>query len=122
MNSGSSSVTINQAGCPNIDCQRSWRNGLFGRHHQPRIQPERTLSATDPSAGQNASFSLTFTLAASDTVSGTITFVGDATNAPESATGTGTPSPQHSVSLSRTASTSTVVGYNVYRGTQSGGP
>lgn len=30
--------------------------------------------------------------------------------------------PQHSVSLSWTASTSTVVGYNVYRGTTTGGP
>ena len=30
--------------------------------------------------------------------------------------------PQHSVTLSWTASTSTVVGHNVYRGTQSGGP
>ena len=39
-----------------------------------------------------------------------------------SVTGTGTPAPQHSVSLSWTASTSTVVGYNVYRGTQTGGP
>jgi fibronectin type 3 domain-containing protein len=36
-------------------------------------------------------------------------------------TGTGAAPPQHSVDLSWTG-TSTVVGYNVYRGSQSGGP
>ena len=75
-------------------------------------------------AGQSVSFTLTFSPTASGAASGTITFAGNATNAPvtESAAGTGTAAPQHSVSLSWTASTSTVVGYNVYRGTQSGGP
>jgi fibronectin type 3 domain-containing protein len=37
-------------------------------------------------------------------------------------TGSGTTPPQHSVSLSWNPSTSAVVGYNVYRGTSSGGP
>jgi len=41
------------------------------------------------------------------------------TSSAESLTGDGI---QHSVSLSWTASTSTVVGYNVYRGGTSGGP
>jgi fibronectin type 3 domain-containing protein len=37
--------------------------------------------------------------------------------------GTGTQQPvQHSVSLTWTASTSSVIGYNTYRGTVSGGP
>ncbi len=36
--------------------------------------------------------------------------------------GTGIAVPQHFVDLSWNASTSQVVGYNVYRGTQSGGP
>jgi hypothetical protein len=76
------------------------------------------------SAGQSASFTLTFTPQASGVASGTITFTSNATNpsVAESVTGTGTPTPQHSVSLSWGASTSTVVGYKVYRGTQSGGP
>lgn len=75
-------------------------------------------------AGQSVSFTLTFSPTASGAASGTITFVSNATNAlvAESATGTGTAAPQHSVSLSWTASTSTVVGYKVYRATQSGGP
>lgn len=40
----------------------------------------------------------------------------------ESLSGTGTAAPAHSVALAWKASTSTVVGYNVYRGSQSGGP
>jgi fibronectin type 3 domain-containing protein len=39
-----------------------------------------------------------------------------------SLSGTGVAPVQHSVALSWTASTSTVTGYNVYRGTVSGGP
>jgi Cep192 domain 4/Abnormal spindle-like microcephaly-assoc'd, ASPM-SPD-2-Hydin len=76
------------------------------------------------SAGQSASFTARFAPQASGTTSGTITFVSNATNGPvaESVAGTGIAPPQHTVSLSWTASTSTVVGYNVYRGTQSGGP
>jgi fibronectin type 3 domain-containing protein len=41
----------------------------------------------------------------------------------ETFTGVGTPPPQHSVNLSWTASTSpNISGYNIYRGTKSGGP
>ncbi len=75
-------------------------------------------------AGQSAPFTLTFTPQASGAASGTLTFSSNATNPSlaESLAGTGTAAPQHSVSLGWNASTSTVVGYNVYRGTQSGGP
>lgn len=75
-------------------------------------------------AGQNTSLTVTFTPQASGVASGTITFASNASNTSmaEALSGTGTAAPQHSVSLSWTASTSTVVGYNVYRGTQSGGP
>lgn len=80
-------------------------------------------------AGQSASFTIIFAPQASGSVSGGISFLSDAANSPtvESFTGVGTqtsgPSPQqHSVSLSWTPSPSTVIGYNVYRGTTSGGP
>jgi hypothetical protein len=75
-------------------------------------------------AGQSATFTLTFTPQASGATSGSISFVSNATNGPvaEFVTGTGTAPAQHSVSLSWTASTSTIVRYNIYRGTQSGGP
>jgi hypothetical protein len=74
--------------------------------------------------GQSVPFNYTFTPQASGASSGTITFTANASNAPIAASlsGTGTPAPQHSASLAWTASTSTVAGYNVYRGTQSGGP
>jgi hypothetical protein len=42
-------------------------------------------------------------------------------NSPLAGTGTG-PASQHLVDLSWTASTSTVMGYYIYRGTSSGGP
>ena len=75
-------------------------------------------------AGQSANFTLTFAPQSGGSASGTITFASNATNTPVAASvsGTGTPPPQHSVSLSWVASTSTVAGYNVYRGSQSGGP
>ena len=78
--------------------------------------------------GQSASFTVTFAPQTSGSASGGISFLSDAANSPtvESFTGVGTqtsgPSPQHSVSLSWSPSPSTVVGYNVYRGTTSGGP
>lgn len=76
------------------------------------------------SAGQSANFTLTFAPKASGAASATITFASNATNPPvaTSLSGMGTAPPQHSVSLGWTASTSTVAGYNVYRGSQSGGP
>jgi hypothetical protein len=75
-------------------------------------------------AGQSANFTLTFAPQSSGAASATITFASNATNPPVAASvsGTGTAPPQHSVSLGWTASTSTVSGYNVYRGSQSGGP
>jgi hypothetical protein len=90
--------------------------------------PEFTLTGLSLpvtlAAGQSVPFAWTFAPQASGVASATITFAGNASNPPVTAalTGTGTAAPQHTVSLSWTASTSTVVGYNVYRGRQSGGP
>ena len=51
-------------------------------------------------------------------------FASNATNSPttETLTGNGTQQSQHTVALAWDASTSQVVGYNVYRGIASGGP
>jgi Abnormal spindle-like microcephaly-assoc'd, ASPM-SPD-2-Hydin/Protein of unknown function (DUF1573) len=75
-------------------------------------------------AGQTASLSVKFTPASTAAVSGTVTVTSNATNSPISisVSGTGTQAVAHSVSLSWTASTSSVIGYNVYRSTISGGP
>jgi hypothetical protein len=77
------------------------------------------------SAGQSVSFSVIFAPQASGTVSATASFASNAANSPTvlSLGGTGTPPQQYSVNLSWTASTDpNVNGYNVYRGTTSGGP
>src|SRR5437660_897512 len=75
-------------------------------------------------AGKSASFTLTFKPQTSGTATANFSVASDASNSPttESLTGTGTAATQHSVSLSWNASTSQVLGYNVYRGGQSGGP
>ena len=72
------------------------------------------------SAGQNAGFNVTFAPSGAGSVSGNDSFTSNATNSPanEALSGTGI----HAVNLSWTASTSTVAGYNAYRGTASGRP
>lgn len=76
-------------------------------------------------AGQTATLAVKFAPASAATFSGAVSVTSNATNSPISISlsGTGTTTPvAHSVSLTWTASTSTVVGYNVYRSTTSGGP
>jgi hypothetical protein len=75
-------------------------------------------------AGGNQQVSISFAPQTSGGVSGSVSFVSNASNSPAtvSLTGTGTVAVQHSVDLSWNASTSVVVGYNVYRGTQPSGP
>jgi hypothetical protein len=75
-------------------------------------------------AGQTAVFDVIFNPKASGTTNATASFASNASDSIvlDSLTGTGTPAPQHSVDLSWNPSTSSVVGYNVYRGTISGGP
>jgi hypothetical protein len=76
-------------------------------------------------AGQHVQFTVTFTPQGNGVASGNVSFASNASNSPtvESLTGTGTPPPQHTVSLSWTASKSQgIIGYNIYRGTKSGGP
>ena len=81
-----------------------------------------TLPLTIP-AGGTASLTLTFTPQASGAASATVSFATSASGAAsESASGTGTAPIQHSVALSWSPSTSSVSGYNVYRGSTTGGP
>jgi hypothetical protein len=76
-------------------------------------------------AGGNQGFLVTFTPQTNGVTSGTLTFLDGLGNplVVESLYGVGTVSKGHSVDLSWNASTSqNVIGYNVYRGTRSGGP
>jgi hypothetical protein len=74
-------------------------------------------------AGQSVPFTLTFAPQISGTASGTLSFSSNASNTPtETLSGAGVAPVQHSVSLSWTDFGSSIVGYNVYRGSVSGGP
>jgi hypothetical protein len=74
--------------------------------------------------GQAATMSVTFAPATAGSLPGSVTVTSNASNSPATVTlsGTGVQAAPHSVSLTWTASTSTVTGYNVYRATVSGGP
>ncbi len=74
-------------------------------------------------AGQAVTVSVTLAPAATGGVTGSLTITSNASNSPTkiSLSGTGAAA-SYSTSLSWTASTSSVIGYNVYRGTTSGGP
>ena len=77
-------------------------------------------------AGQSTPFTVTFAPQVSGMASGGISFISDASNSPtmETLTGTGIQAQTfgHSVDLLWTSSPSVVIGYNIYRGTASGGP
>jgi len=74
-------------------------------------------------SGQTASLSATFAPAAAGSVTGSVSVTSDASNSPATITlsGTGVQPVAHSAGLSWIASPSTVMGYNVYRATISGG-
>lgn len=75
-------------------------------------------------AGQSTSFTVNFKPQSSGAASASGTFSSNAANASltQALSGTGTAAPQHSVALSWSPSASSVVGYNVYRATTTGGP
>jgi Abnormal spindle-like microcephaly-assoc'd, ASPM-SPD-2-Hydin len=83
-----------------------------------------TFPVTVP-AGQSVKYTVTFAPPAAGSDPGTVSFVSDASDASltQTLSGSGTQSiSSHTVALTWDASTSSVVGYNIYRGTQSGGP
>lgn len=75
------------------------------------------------SANQNVSFNVNFTPTSAGAASGSVqlSVSGISTKTTISLSGTGTTSVAHSVTVDWNPSTSTVVGYNVYRADQSGG-
>jgi hypothetical protein len=73
---------------------------------------------------QSVTVTVTFAPGTAGAVSGSVSISSDATNSPAtiSVSGTGVSVTPHTVALTWTASTSTVSGYNIYRGTTSNGP
>ncbi len=106
-NTGNSSVSISQV---NVSGAGFSASGLT---------PPLTLAA-----GQSATFSVIFDPTTSGSLTGSVSVVSNATNSPAAITlsGTGVQTISHSSTLSWTPSTSSVVGYYVFRGTQTGGP
>ena len=101
-NSGNSTVTITQVTGPGAPYTISG------------VAANQTISA-----GGSATLTVNFAPTTTGSFTGNVTITSTATNSPMTIAIAGG---SHSVSLSWTASTSTVVGYNVYRGTVSGGP
>jgi hypothetical protein len=80
---------------------------------------------TTIAAGTTATFNVVFAPQSSGTASASLGFVSNASNTPtlQAISGTGVAPLQHSVALTWNPSTSSnVVGYNLYRGSVSGGP
>jgi hypothetical protein len=82
-----------------------------------------TFPVTVP-AGQSVPFTVTFAPQASGNVPGTVSFLSNAINSSvvQQWTGSGVQAGQHQVALTWNPSTSSVQGYYVYRGGQTGGP
>ena len=82
------------------------------------------VAGTTLTPNQTATLSVTFAPSNPGAVTGSVQISSNASNSPTiSLSGTGVQAVAHSVDLSWTASVSSgVVGYNVYRGTSSGGP
>jgi len=78
----------------------------------------------DLAAGQTTTFSVVFTPTNSGSVTGNANVIGNASNSPTviALSGSGVQTIAHSTTLTWDPSVSAVVGYNVYRGTASGGP
>jgi hypothetical protein len=82
-----------------------------------------TFPTTVP-AGQSVSFTVTFAPQSAGSSPGSVSYLSNASNSPaaEAFTGSGTQPATHNVNLFWDPSTSQVIGYNLYRGTQNGGP
>jgi len=76
-------------------------------------------SNTTLTAGQSVTLTVSLTPTSTGNATGSVTITSNASNSPTTITLTGG---SHLVDLSWTASTSVVVGYNVYRGTTNSGP
>jgi hypothetical protein len=72
--------------------------------------------------GQVVTLNVTFAPAATGGVTGSVTIASNASNSPVVVGLSGSGVLAHTATLGWTASTSTVIGYNIYRGTVSGGP
>jgi hypothetical protein len=113
--SSTQSVTLTNAGSISVIISQATASGSgFGLSG---LSLPLTLSG-----GQSSAFSATFSPEATGGANGNLSITSDASNSPSVVTLTGSGVNAHAVDLTWTASTSAVSGYNVYRGTNTGGP
>jgi hypothetical protein len=115
--SGSQTITLSNAGTATVTVSQAVVSGTG--YTMSGLTMPMTLAA-----GATTSFSVKFAPTSAGSDSGSVTVTSNTPNSPTmvATSGTGTAAVVHSVSLSWVASTSTVVGYNIYRGSVSGGP
>jgi hypothetical protein len=109
-------VTLTNSGTSNITISNVTISG-------PGFTASGVSTGLIMTAGQTATLNVTFAPAATGSVTGSVLVASNASNSPASITLSGTGvQPVHLATLTWTESTSTVIGYNVYRATVSGGP
>ena len=113
--SAAQSVTITDTGNSNVTISQITLSG--SGYSMTGGSAPVTLSPT-----QNVVLAVQFSPTTAGTVNGSISIASNATGSPATVTLSGTGVVQHSVALSWIASTSSVAGYNVYRGAVTGGP
>ncbi len=108
-----------------LTATRLQHHGHRREHEHIGIYRERTLFRSLSRPARSVSFTVNFTPQSSGVAAASASFASNAStsSSAQSLTGTGTPAPQHNVALSWSPSSSTsVVGYNIYRGVATGGP
>jgi len=113
--SGKQSVTLTNTGNSSISVSKLTSTGSY--FSASGLALPITLAV-----GQSSSFSVTFAPTTTGTFSGSVAITSTAANSTLSIPLSGTGAASHYVTLSWTPSVSSVSGYNVYRGTQKGGP
>jgi len=113
--SGKQAVTLTNTGNSSVSVSRLTSTGSY--FSVAGLALPVTLAV-----GQSSGFTVTFAPTVVGTFSGTIAVTSTASNSPLSIPLSGAGATSHSVTLTWTPSTSAVSGYNVYRGTQKGGP
>ena len=115
--SGSQNVTLTNAGTSNVTISSVSISGAG-------FNASGVSTGLILSPGQTATLTATFSPSAAGSMRGSVAVASNASNSPGTITlsGTGVSVVNHSVTLSWTASTSTVTGYNMYSSTTSGGP
>ena len=116
-NSSTQSVTLTNAGNSSVTISNVTVSGAG-------FNASGVSSGLILTPGQTATLTATFAPAAAGSVTGSVSVASNATNSPDSIalSGTGVAAVNHSVALTWTPSTSTVIGYNTYSSAKSGGP